>query len=187
MLLLGSNSPRRKELIAGLNREFKIVALPDVDESYPSTISSEEVAPYIALLKAKAYAHLLVEDDVLITADTVVCLDDQILGKPADEAEARVMLAQLSGRTHEVITGVTITTQEVQHTFSERTFVTFVALTQQEIDFYVDQYRPLDKAGAYGIQEWIGYVGISRIEGSFYNVMGLPVCRLNQELKKIGR
>lgn len=142
-----------------------------------------EVPLYISQQKARAYT--LTDTELLITADTVVCLDSEILGKPKDDAEARLMLSKLSGRTHQVITGVTLTTTQWTHSFSCTSNVTFAVLTEQEIDFYVQNYRPLDKAGAYGIQEWIGYIGVTRLEGSYFNVMGLPVQRLYTELKKL--
>ena len=135
-------------------------------------------------MKADAYRATMVDDEIVITADTIVCLDDKVLGKPADEAEAMAMLRSLSGRTHQVYTGVTIVAAEENSTFVSRSDVTFATLTDEEIEYYVSQYRPMDKAGAYGIQEWIGYIGVERIEGSYFNVMGLPVQRLYSELKK---
>lgn len=142
-----------------------------------------EVPQYIS--QQKAHAYTLTDDELLITADTVVCLDNKILGKPKDDVEARLMLSKLSGRTHQVITGVTLTTTQWTHTFSCSSNVTFAVLTEQEIDYYVQNYHPLDKAGAYGIQEWIGYIGVTKLEGSYFNVMGLPVQRLYTELKKL--
>lgn len=183
-IILASNSPRRKELLSGLDLDYNIVVLPDIDESYPQDINKEEVALYIAKKKAKAYKSLLTENTLVITADTVVVLEEKVLGKPIDESEAKDMLRQLSGKTHQVITGVCLTTNDKQKTFSVISDVRFSNLEDSEIEYYVSKYRPLDKAGAYGIQEWIGYVAVEYIGGSYFNVMGLPIQRLYQELKK---
>lgn len=183
-IVLASNSPRRRELLSGLGYSFEVRVLDDIDESYPGTLRGSDVAAYISRVKAEAYRNSMVDDELIITADTIVCLDDKVLGKPADELEAMAMLRGLSGRTHQVYTGVTIVTVEERTTFVTRSDVTFAALTDEEILHYVTQYRPMDKAGAYGIQEWIGYIGVERIEGSYFNVMGLPVQRLYVELKK---
>ena len=183
-IVLASNSPRRRELLSGLGYSFEVRVLDDIDESYPGTLRGSDVAAYISRVKAEAYRNSMVDDELIITADTIVCLDDKVLGKPADELEAMAMLRGLSGRTHQVYTGVTIVTVEESTTFVTRSDVTFAALTDEEILHYVTQYRPMDKAGAYGIQEWIGYIGVERIEGSYFNVMGLPVQRLYVELKK---
>lgn len=185
-LILASNSPRRKELLAGLGYPYEVRVLSDIDESYPADLRGSDVAAYISRAKANAYAQTMAEDELIITADTIVCLDEQVLGKPADEAEAIAMLRCLSGRTHQVYTGVTLTTKSEQRSFVSRSDVTFAALTDEEIQHYVTHYRPMDKAGAYGIQEWIGYIGVERIEGSYFNVMGLPVQRLYTELKHLG-
>ena len=185
-LILASNSPRRKELLAGLGYPYEVRVLSDIDESYPADLRGSDVAAYISRAKANAYAQTMTEDELIITADTIVCLDEQVLGKPADEAEAIAMLRCLSGRTHQVYTGVTLTTKSEQRSFVSRSDVTFAALTDEEIQHYVTHYRPMDKAGAYGIQEWIGYIGVERIEGSYFNVMGLPVQRLYTELKHLG-
>lgn len=182
-LVLASNSPRRKELLTGLDVDYDIVVLPDIDESYPPKLQKEQVAEYIAKNKAKAYETYLKADTLLITADTVVILNENVFGKPADENEAKLMLHQLSGNTHQVVTGVCISTQQKQVSFSVKSDVRFCKLTDSEIDYYVGKYKPLDKAGAYGIQEWIGYIGIEFISGSYFNIMGLPVQRLYQELK----
>ena len=182
-IILASNSPRRKELLAGLGYPYEVRVLSDIDESYPDTLRGSEVASYISRAKADAYAKTMAADELIITADTIVCLDEQVLGKPADEAEAMAMIRSLSGRTHQVYTGVTLTTKVKQTSFVSRSDVTFAALTDEEIEHYVTHYRPMDKAGAYGIQEWIGYIGVERIEGSYFNVMGLPVQRLYTELK----
>ena len=182
-IILASNSPRRKELLAGLGFEFEVRTLKGLDESYPEGLSMEEIPQYISRKKAAAYT--LNPDELLITADTIVYLDGEVLGKPADEAEAKQMLRKLSGKTHQVVTGVTLSTTEMQHSFASVSQVTFAELLEEEIDHYVTHYRPLDKAGAYGIQEWIGYIGVTRIEGSYFNVMGLPVQRLYSEMKKL--
>ena len=185
-LILASNSPRRKELLAGLGYPYEVRVISDIDESYPADLRGSDVAAYISRSKANAYAQTMAEDELIITADTIVCLDEQVLGKPADEAEAITMLRSLSGCTHQVYTGVTLTTKSEQRSFVSRSDVTFTALTDEEIQHYVTHYRPMDKAGAYGIQEWIGYIGVERIEGSYFNVMGLPVQRLYTELKQLG-
>ena len=184
-VILASNSPRRKELLSGLGLEYEVKVMPGIDETYPDALPTEEVPVYIAREKAEAYRKSIAEDELIITADTVVCIDGEVLGKPADEAEAHAMLRKLAGRTHLVITGVCLTTSQFQKSFASVTEVTFDKLTDDEISFYVDKYRPFDKAGAYGVQEWIGYVGVTGMNGSFYNVMGLPVQRLYQELKKL--
>ena len=182
-IVLASNSPRRKELLSGLGLDYEVRTLQGLDESYPEGLSMEEIPMYISRKKAAAYT--LKPDELLITADTIVYLEGEVLGKPADEAEAKEMLHKLSGKTHQVVTGVTLTTKEFQHAFASVSQVTFAQLTEAEIDHYVTHYRPLDKAGAYGIQEWNGYIGVTRIEGSYFNVMGLPVQRLYSEMKKL--
>lgn len=184
-IVLASNSPRRKELLSGLNLEYTVRVLPDIDESYPETLKGEEIPMYISREKAEAYRNSMAEDELIITADTVVCINEKVLGKPQTQEEAKEMLRELSGKTHRVITGVCLMTRGLQRTFSATTQVTFDVLTEDEIEFYVEKFRPLDKAGAYGVQEWIGFVGVSRLEGSYFNVMGLPVQRLYQELKKL--
>lgn len=184
-IILASKSPRRRELLAGLGIEFETRVIPGIAEDYPEGLSGEEIPQYISREKANAYRASLKENDLLITADTIVYADGMVLGKPHDTADAHRMLTLLSGKTHQVVTGVSLTTTHGQQTFASVTDVTFTRLTKEEIDFYIDHYKPFDKAGAYGIQEWIGYVGVTRIEGSFYNVMGLPVQRLYGELKKM--
>ena len=184
-IVLASNSPRRRELLSGLNLEYTVRVLPDIDESYPDTLKGEEIPMYISREKAKAYRNSMAEDELIITADTVVCINEKVLGKPRTQEEAKEMLRELSGKTHQVITGVCLMTCGLQRTFSATTQVTFDVLTEDEIEFYAEKFRPLDKAGAYGVQEWIGFVGVSRLEGSYFNVMGLPVQRLYQELKKL--
>ena len=183
-IILASNSPRRRELLGGLGYTYEVRILDGIDESYPEALKGSEVAAYISRVKANAYRTTMADDEIIITADTIVCLDDKVLGKPADEVEAMAMLRNLSGRTHQVYTGVTIVAAEASSTFVSRSDVTFAPLKDEEIRHYVTNYRPMDKAGAYGIQEWIGYIGVERIEGSYFNVMGLPVQRLYAELKK---
>lgn len=182
-IILASASPRRKELLAGLDLDFEVKVLKGVSESYPESLRAEEVPQYISREKAAAYQ--VADDELLLTADTVVVVDNTILGKPHDADDARRMLRLISGRTHQVVTGVTLTTTKAQKTFGVTTDVTFRRLTDDEIDYYITHYRPFDKAGAYGIQEWIGYIGVTSIHGSYYNVMGLPVQRIYQEILEI--
>ena len=182
-IILASNSPRRRELMAGLDIPFEVRVLPAIDESFPPSLQAGDIPLYISRRKADAYRALIAPDELVITADTIVWLDSSVLGKPRDEAEAEDMLRRLSGKTHEVFTGVTLTTRDHQRSFVAASRVTFATLTPDEISYYISRYRPLDKAGAYGVQEWIGYIGVERIEGSFYNVMGLPVRRLYQALR----
>ena len=184
-VVLASNSPRRKELLSGLGIDYEVKTLPDVDESFPEGLSEVETATYIARAKADVYRTIMQPDELIITADTIVWLDGEVMGKPADEEDARRMLRALSGKTHQVITGVCLTTVDIQKTFATVTDVTFCRLSEEEIDYYVDHYRPMDKAGSYGIQEWIGFVGVESISGSYFNVMGLPIQRLYTELKKL--
>ena len=184
-IVLASQSPRRKELLAGLGLEYETRVLPDVDESFPPELTGGDIPMYIAREKAEAYRPSLAADELLITADTIVWLGGTVLGKPVDRDDALRMLRLLSGRTHEVYTGVCLTTIRWQHTFTARTEVRFCPLDEEEITGYVDRYRPFDKAGAYGVQEWIGYVGVEHIAGSYFNIMGLPVQRLYRELKKM--
>lgn len=183
-LLLASKSPRRRELLALLDVDYQIIELRKVDEIFPEDLSSQDVAPYLSSLKADAYADLPKSDEIVLTADTVVICDGTILGKPADEKTAIEMLTMLSGKTHRVVTGVTLMSQTKKVTFSETTLVSFDTLTDDVIRHYVEKYRPFDKAGAYGIQEWIGCVGINEIKGCYYNVMGLPLHSLYKHLKK---
>ncbi|MDY9918060.1 septum formation protein [Porphyromonadaceae bacterium NLAE-zl-C104] len=183
-LVLASNSPRRKELLSGIDVEYEVMALPDIDESYPDDIPHEEIPEYLAKKKASAYISMMQDDALLITADTVVLLHGRILGKPLDKRDAKQMLRELSGETHRVITGVSLTSKQKQVSFSDTAHVTFGQLTDEEIDYYVEKYNPSDKAGAYGVQEWIGYVGVERIEGSYFNVMGLPIFKVYRELKR---
>lgn len=180
-IILGSQSPRRRELFAGLNLPF-VVEVREVDELYPQEMGPLEVPEYLAILKAMAFKPDFKTDNLLITADTIVLIEDRILGKPLDYSHAFEMLQQLSGKKHLVVTGVCLTSMEKQVTFSDHTDVFFKALTDNEIDYYLTHYRPFDKAGSYGVQEWIGYVAIEKIEGSYFNVMGLPVQRLYEAL-----
>ncbi len=184
-VVLASNSPRRKELLGGLGIGYEVKTMPDIDESYPDGLSMEEVPVYIARSKADAYRPLMQPDELIITADTIVWLDGVVMGKPKDEEEACDMLRRLSGQTHQVVTGVCLTTIDRQQSFATVTDVTFDRLTEEEITHYVSCYQPMDKAGAYGIQEWIGYVGVRSIKGSYFNVVGLPIQRLYQELKRL--
>lgn len=181
--ILASNSPRRKELLAGLGLDFQVRVIDGIDESYPASLPASEVAQFIAEKKADAYRASMAPDELIITADTVVIVGTDILGKPKDEADAVRMLRELSGRTHQVTTGVCLLTSTKQRSFSVTTDVTFKQLSDDEIHHYVSHYRPFDKAGAYGIQEWIGYIGVTGLRGSYYNVMGLPVQRIYTELQ----
>lgn len=184
-LILASNSPRRSELLKGLDVDFEIRVLSDIKEDYPSSLVSADVPEYIASEKADAYVKTLSTNELVITADTVVIIDGQILGKPKDGDDACRMLRLLSGKTHEVTTGVCLLTTDFRRTFSVTSKVTFAQLADTDIKYYVKTYQPLDKAGAYGIQEWIGYIGVTALEGSYFNVMGLPVQRIFSELRKL--
>lgn len=206
-IILASNSPRRKELLAGLDLPFEVKVIKGIDESYPASLDAYQVAEYISRKKAEAYRPLLdgtnasYEDSadaqlLILTADTVVIApteneqNDQegkgvILGKPRDAEDAHRMLRMLSGKTHHVVTGVCLTTSQAQRQFSVVTEVTFKPLSDEEIDYYIEHYKPFDKAGAYGIQEWIGYIGCTGLKGSYFNVMGLPVQRIYEELKSL--
>ena len=183
-IILGSNSPRRRELLAGLDIDFTVDTGNTFEEVLEPGLEAHEVPAFLSRGKSYGFHRPLGPDEVLITSDTVVILDGMVLGKPHSREDAVRMLRLLSGRAHEVVTAVTIRDCGSEETFSDSTRVHFTELTQAEIDHYVDQYKPYDKAGAYGIQEWIGYVGISAIEGSFYNVMGFPVHRVWQELQR---
>ena len=192
-VVLASNSPRRKELLSGLGVNFSVKTLPDVDESFPDALKGEEIPLFIARKKADAYKVLFssvnsneVEEPLLvITADTIVWIEDEVLGKPANATEARAMLSKLSGKKHQVITGVCLTTASWQKSFAAVSEVQFSSLTEEEMDYYIQNYCPYDKAGAYGVQEWIGFIGVESIQGSYFNVMGLPIQRLYRELKTI--
>jgi septum formation protein len=184
-IILASNSPRRKELLTGLGIQYEVKTLPDIDESYPEGLDGMEIPAFIARSKADAYREVMQTDELIITADTIVWLDGNVMGKPKDAEEAREMLRSLSGQTHQVITGVCLTTAVYQKAFATMTDVTFATLSEEEIAYYVERYSPMDKAGSYGIQEWIGFIGVESISGSYFNVMGLPIQRLYTELKKL--
>ncbi|NLX80987.1 MAG: septum formation protein Maf [Proteiniphilum sp.] len=183
-IILASNSPRRRELLSGLDVDYEVRILDNIDESYPNDIPLEDVAEYLAIKKANSYANGLLDNEILITADTIVLIDNEIYGKPKDKADALRMLNGMSNKTHRVITGVCLVSTQKSVSFSSTTSVTFGSLDEGEINYYIDKYKPYDKAGSYGVQEWIGYVGVKHIEGSYYNVMGLPIYRVYEELKK---
>ena len=183
-LLLASQSPRRRELMTGCGLPYELAPKYECEEVYPAGMPGEEVPLYLSQLKSRAWPGPLAPDVILLTADTVVVLDGEVLGKPCGREEAVGMLGRLSGRRHTVVSGVTLRTAERMHSFEARTSVWFRTLSAEEIEHYVDTCRPFDKAGSYGIQEWIGYAAIERIEGSFYNVMGLPIQKVYVELDK---
>lgn len=183
-IILASASPRRKELLSKLDIDFTVKSLYDVDESFPASLPVVQVPQYISRKKADAYRQEMQENDMVITADTVVAVGRRILGKPKSAEEARTMLKLLSDRYHRVVTGVTIMTAKRTETFATVSRVRFTRLNDEEIDYYISKYKPFDKAGAYGIQEWIGMVGITELNGSYFNVMGLPVQRLYAKLKE---
>ncbi len=180
-IVLASQSPRRQELLRGLQVEFSVKVM-DVDETYPSDIVGVDIPMFLAEKKADAY--IIDDETLLITADTIVWHEGQVLGKPRDKADAKRMLKQLSGKTHEVITGVCICTTKKRKVFHVISEVRFASLAESEIDYYLENFKPYDKAGSYGVQEWIGYVGVEHIEGSYFNVMGLPIQRVYNELKR---
>ena len=184
-IVLASNSPRRRELLSGLGIPFEVKVLPDIEESYPENLPVSQIAEYIAKEKATAYRSVMADNDLIITADTIVIVGDEVMGKPIDASDAHRMLRKLSGATHQVTTGVCLSTKHLQRQFSVTTDVTFKELSDEEIDHYVSVYKPFDKAGAYGIQEWIGYIGVTQLNGSYFNVMGLPVQRIYMEISKI--
>lgn len=181
-IILASRSPRRQQLLRQLGIQFDVV-IRDYNETYPPDLSGEEIAVYLASEKASSFRNKLSDNEIVITADTIVWCNNRVLNKPANANEARLMISDLSGNTHEVITGVSLLSSEKEKTFSVSTKVTFVRLSDDEINYYIEKYKPYDKAGAYGIQEWIGIAACSRIEGSYFNVVGLPVQRLLTELK----
>ena len=184
-IILASNSPRRKELLSGLNIPFKVIVKDGIDETYPESTPIEDVSLYLSKLKSSAYLEDIKEDELIITADTVVVVDEEILGKPKDKEDAVRMLRMISGRTHKVITGVSLTTISKQHSFKVATEVAFKKLEDEEINYYISTFKPYDKAGSYGIQEWIAYIGVTSIKGSYFNVMGFPVQRIYEELKNM--
>ena len=183
-IVLASNSPRRKELLGGLGLPFEVRTKQGIDESYPEGLNGEQIALHISKKKAEAYKSDMADDELIITADTIVYVDGEVLGKPKDKEDARRMFKLMSGREHQVITGVCVVAKEKTMQFASVTDVTFTQLEDEEIDYYINNYKPYDKAGAYGIQEWIGYVGITGIHGSYFNVVGLPVQRLYTALKQ---
>ena len=181
-IILASQSPRRQQLLADMGIPFTVKTL-DTNETYPDTLEAPAVARYLAEKKADSYVSSLYEDEVLITADTTVVVDDLILGKPGNAEEASTMLHQLSGKKHEVITGVCVCTKQARHAFDDTTKVWFRKLDPAEIEYYIQKYSPFDKAGSYAIQEWIGMIGIEKIQGSYFNVVGLPAEKLYKTLK----
>lgn len=186
-IILASNSPRRKELLAGLDIDFQVRVIDGIDESFPADLPTHQIAEHISQKKAAAYRESMAADELVITADTIVVLGNEVMGKPKDETDACRMLHELSGKTHQVITGVTLSTLERQQSFSVLTDVTFKTLSDDEIHYYVTHYCPFDKAGSYGIQEWIGYVGVTQLNGSYFNVMGLPVQRIYETLRQLDK
>jgi len=181
-LILASQSPRRKELLKGLGFDFE-VRIKDTNEDFPQNLDPSEVAGFLSAKKAEAFASEINPNEIVLTSDTVVILDGKILGKPANEEEAFEMLSALSGKTHHVTTGITFLTLEKELTLSDTAKVFFKELSRQEIEYYISNFKPFDKAGAYGIQEWIGFVGVQKIEGSYFTVMGLPIHMVYDVLK----
>lgn len=182
-IVLASNSPRRKELLSGLGLEFSVRTIDGIDESWPEGLTGQDIPSYISSRKADAYTAYMMEDELIITADTIVYLNNIVYGKPKDAEEAKRMLRDLSGKWHQVITGVTILTVGRRKSFAVTTDVKFAEMSEDEISYYVSKYSPMDKAGAYGIQEWIGFIGVEQIKGAYFNVVGLPIQRLYRELK----
>jgi septum formation protein len=183
-ILLASESPRRKYLLQGMGLKFRLIKRSYLKEEYPLNLSCQEIPVYLAKLKARSCEDLIKSDTILITADTVVCLDNEILDKPENFPDAFRILKKLSGNKHQVITGICIKSKDREKTFYSKSDVYFRNLTDTEIEYYIKLYKPYDKAGSYGIQEWIGYIGIERIEGSYFNIMGLPTAQLYNELSK---
>ncbi len=182
-IILGSKSPRRQQLLKGLDINFEVLTV-DCYEDFPANLVKHEIPVFLSQKKANAIKKLLANNYLLITCDTIVWVNDTVLNKPENIEDAKRMLRILSNNTHEVFTGVTLTTSHNSHTFYDRTLVSFKKLSEEEIDYYITKYKPFDKAGSYGVQEWIGYIAIDKIEGCFFNVMGLPLNRLYDELKK---
>ncbi|MCG8698935.1 MAG: Maf family nucleotide pyrophosphatase [Bacteroidales bacterium] len=184
-VVLASQSPRRKHLLEGLDIPFEVLVKPGIDESFPGNLSKTEIPEFLSKKKAEAYKDILVDDNLLvITSDTIVWLEGQVIGKPSSYNDAFEILQRLSGKMHEVVTGVALTTNKKQEVFHSITKVHIRNIEDQEIDYYLKKYQPMDKAGAYGIQEWIGYAAVDHIEGSFHNVMGLPVQKLYNALQQ---
>lgn len=183
-IILGSGSPRRKFFLEELGLDFEI-RLKEVEENFPKTLVNSEITDYLATLKSKPFLKELKDNDVLITADTIVWLNKRAIGKPKSSSDAKEMLHTLSGKTHEVISTIAVTTNKKTHLINDSTSVTFKPLSNTEINYYIDQFKPFDKAGSYGIQEWIGYIGIERIDGSYFNVMGFPVQKFYELMMKI--
>jgi len=183
-IILASQSPRRQQLLQELGLSFEVV-IKDYTESYPKGLTGEEIAKYVAHEKAASFKREISDNEIVITADTIVWCNNKVLGKPVNYEDAVSILKEISGNTHEVITGVSLLSTKKEHTFSVSTKVTFEILSEEEIHYYVDKFKPYDKAGAYGIQEWIGIIACSHIEGSYFNVVGLPVQRLYKELQKL--
>jgi septum formation protein len=185
-VILASKSPRRQQLLIEMGLSFDVV-IRDYAESYPADLKGNEIPLYVAREKAKSFKNEIAVNEIVITADTIVWCNNEVLGKPVDAGDAKRMISELSGNTHEVITGVTLISASKERTFTDSSSVTFEILTEEEINYYIDNFKPFDKAGAYGIQEWIGVVACSRIEGSYFNVVGLPVQKLYKELKEFIR
>ncbi|MDZ4750545.1 MAG: Maf family nucleotide pyrophosphatase [Flavobacteriales bacterium] len=181
-IILASQSPRRKELFSGLDIPFT-VETREIDERFPENLKAGEIALFLAQEKSREFESTLAENQIVITADTIVWVDDHVLNKPNDFGDACRMLMEMSGKDHEVFTGVSILSKSKKVSFVDRTLVSFTELTSEEIEYYIHKFRPFDKAGAYGVQEYIGYIGIHKLEGSYYNVMGLPIHKLYMELK----
>jgi septum formation protein len=182
-LILASRSPRRQQLLRELGLKFEVV-IKEYEEIYPESLSGEEIARFVAHEKAASFKDDISDNEIVIAADTIVWCNNKVLGKPLDHDDATRILKKISGNTHEVITGVSLRSQTKELTFSESAKVTFETLTEEEISYYIDEYKPYDKAGAYGIQEWIGIIACSHIDGSYFNVVGLPVQRLYKELQR---
>ena len=185
-IILASRSPRRRQLLHDMDLKFDVV-IREYEESYPANLKGEEIALYLARQKSESFKKKISVNEIVITADTIVWCNNEVLGKPADLNDARRMIRALSGNTHEVITGVALLSSSKERVFADTTKVTFERLSEEEIDYYIDNFKPYDKAGAYGIQEWIGVAACSRIEGSYFNVVGLPVQKLYKELKEFIR
>jgi septum formation protein len=182
-IILASKSPRRQELIKGLELPFEVHTY-EVDETFPATLKAQDIVLFLAEKKAKAYTSIIKKNEILLTADTIVWINDHVLNKPVNEAEAYNMLKEICGTTHEVFTGVCLRSEDKTHTFFERSEVTCKDISDADIWHYIKTYKPFDKAGSYGIQDWFGYTAVQKINGCFYNVMGLPVSKLYEELKK---